>query len=278
MVFQDLRAIAARNNYVELGRAADAVYRDTGRGPLERAFASVLWAYAMLRIDPHRYLDRALSMADAGIPVLLAARDDNRDDVDWVTITYGGCFQSVGRHEQAEQIFRELLDRSDVDITYRLITVANLAHSLNSQGRRGEALRVWRTAAEEIDAIPRENWTAFLFRERQRVRLNLADFYLSVPDPDKAAAELDAVDHTNATLLMSVSYLVSRARLAVLRDDWETAEELGMRANAGAIQAGYVPLRIDALGVLVAVAGRRARYAEQQRLVLEMATLASPVR
>jgi hypothetical protein len=65
---------------------------------------------------------------------------------------------------------------------------------------------------------------------------------------------------------------------AEIINDWATAEELGIRANAGAIQAGYAPLRVDALGVLVAVAGRRARYAEQQRLVLEMAALTAPTK
>jgi tetratricopeptide (TPR) repeat protein len=275
---QDLRTIATKANYVELGRAAEAVYCDHSRNALERAFAGVLWAYAMVRIDPHRYMNRALTMADESAAVLLAARDTDKDNVDWVTVTYGGCYQYAGRHGQAERVFRELLARPDVDMTYRLVTVASLAHSLNSQGRRDEAMKVFHTAGEEIDAIPQEQWTPFLFRERQRLRLNLADYYLAIPDPDRAEAELKAVEHKDATLLMSVSYLVSRARLAVLRDDWEAAEELGMRANAGAIQAGYTPLRIDALGVLVAVAGRRARYAEQQRLVLEMATISSSVR
>ena len=275
MVYQELKAIAHRANYVELGRAAEAVMRDQDRPQLERAFAGVLWAYALLRIDVHRNHERALDKASEGALVFAAQRDTNPDAVDWATTVLGGCYQLVGDHEQAERIFRDLLERPDVDLTYRLVTVASLAHSLNSQGRRNEALKVFHSAAGEIDAVPREQWTPFLLRERQRLRLNLADFYLAIPDPDRAAAELDAVEHDDMTLLMSVSYLVSRARLAVLHDDWEAAEDLGMQANAAAVQAGYAPLRVDALGVLVSVAGRKARYAEQQRLVIEMATLSA---
>jgi tetratricopeptide (TPR) repeat protein len=278
VAFQDLKAIAVRANHVDLSRAAEAVYKDPSRNDTEHAFAGVLWAYALLRLDPHRYLDRGLSMADEGFSVLLAGRDVERDAVDWATTIYGGCYQLVGKHEEAERIFRELLDRPRLDLAYRLVTIPSLAHSLNCQGQKGEALRVFQAAAADIDAIPLQRWTSFVFRERQRLRLNLADYYLAIPDPDRAEAELDAVDHRDETLLMSVSYLVSRARIAVLGDDWDTAEELGIRANAGAIQAGYAPLRVDALGVLVAVAGRRARYAEQQRLVLEMAALTTPIK
>jgi tetratricopeptide (TPR) repeat protein len=276
MVYRELKAVAARANYAELARLAEAACCDRNCTALERAFASILWAYALLRLDSHRYLDRALTMADCGYADLLSSRHANLDAIDYATTIYGGCYQLIGKHLEGERIFRELLERPGVDITYRLVTVANLAHSLNCQGKKNEALKVFRTAAEEIDSVPQEEWTPFVFRERQRLRLNLADYYLAIPDPDKAKAELDAVDHRDATLLMSISYLVSRARLAVLRDDWDQAEELGIRANAGAIQAGYTPLRIDALGVLVAVAGRRGRYAEQQRLVIEMASLSTP--
>lgn len=276
MVYQELKVIASRANWVDLGRAAEAVYKDENRTPMERAFARVLWGYALLRLDPHRYLDRALTTGSEGYTALAAGRDSERDAVDYATTVYGGSLQCVGDHQEAERIFRELLEKPDVDITYRLIAVANLAHSLNCLGKKSEALKVFHAAGAEIDAVPQDQWKPMVFRERQRLRLNLADYYLSIPNPAKAEAELNAVDHRDITQLMSVSYMVSRARLAVLRDDWVAAEELGMRAHAGANQAGYTPLRIDALGVLVAVASRRGRYLEQQRLVVEMAQLSAP--
>jgi hypothetical protein len=72
---------------------------------------------------------------------------------------------------------------------------------------------------------------------------------------------------------MIAARLAAQARVAMLRDQWVDAEQLANRAADAALEVNYTPLRLDALGVLVACAARKNRREEQHRLVTEMATL-----
>ena len=162
----------------------------------------------------------------------------------------------------------------DADLSNRMKAGFSRAFSLYMLERRPEALTTYLELSRELDAIPEPELTVRLHRDRQRIRLNVADHYLSEDDHEAAEAELNQLVDQYLTPLMIASRLVSQARIAMMRDQWSDAEELANRACNAALEVNYTPLRIDALGVLVAVAARKNRREEQLRLVIEMASLA----
>lgn len=273
MVYQQLREMTQRADYAELARVAEQISTNTALEETERAFGSLLQAYALLRLDAYRNHEQALAVARpaaakaASVPVTEYSH--------WAQLLWAFMLQFVRRDDEAEVVLRQLLSSTDLSVSHRVVAFANLAHSLMMQKRTNEAVAVWLEASDEIDRLPADQRSPGVVRERERIRLNLADHYLTVPDVDAAEGALASLNEQELTPMMRGSLLVSRARIAMMRDEWGQADQLATEAHTLATKVNYQPLRVDALGVLVAVSARMGRRADQQRLVIEMASLAA---
>lgn len=275
VIYQHLRELAQRADYPALAQAAELVAREPEYSTVDRALASLLWGYALLRIDPTQNSERAFDLATPAAESLRANARRHPDASVWAQLVWAFMLQFAGRDPEAERVLRALIADEEIPLNHRLVAWANLAHSLTNQGHSEEAAQTLQAAAEAIDALPHDRRTTGIRRERERIRLNLADFYLSLPDVDAAETTLSPLDESQLTPLMATSLQVSRARIAMMRDNWDLAESLAQEAHTVAIEVGFQLLRIDALGVLVAAAGRRGRTAELRRLAIEMAALSA---
>jgi tetratricopeptide (TPR) repeat protein len=208
-----------------------------------------------------------------GVVLLDGNRQTDAFMVNWVTLMASLCWQLMGNHAKAAAILEQLLALPDLDISHRVKGAFSRAFSLYALGRQSEALATYLDLAAELDSLSREQHTLSTRRERQRVRLNIADHYLNACDVDAASYELSALEEEFMTPLMVAARLAAQARVAMMRDQWVEAEQIANRANDAALEVRYIPLRLDALGVLVACAARKNRRDEQHRLVTEMATL-----
>jgi tetratricopeptide (TPR) repeat protein len=193
--------------------------------------------------------------------------------VDWAQILNGLSWQLLGMHHDAVAVFEEILGLPDAHTSHRIKGAFSRAFSLYALGRHQEALGTYLNLAAELDHIPEEQQTLSTRRDRQRLRLNITDHYLNAGDVDAAAGALAELEEACMTPLMSAARLAAQARVAMMRDQWVEAEQIANRANDAALEVNYIPLRLDALGVLVACAARKNSRDEQHRLVTEMATL-----
>jgi hypothetical protein len=273
MVFDRLREIALRGGYRELAEVAGEIVQTAGEMSLLGAYAALLRAYALLRINVHQHQAEAFADGARTVEHLTSQRDESPDHADWALNIWAFMLQFVGRDAEAEAVFRDTLARPGVALIHRVAASANLAHSLTMQRRPAEAVDALQTAGAEIDGLPEVAQTPVIRRERQRIRLNTADYHVGLKDLMQAEAELNQVDQEILTPMMRAAFLVSRARIAAMRDQWDEAEILAAQANTIALDIPFAPLREKALGVLVACALRQGRYEEQERLVIEMASL-----
>lgn len=256
-----------------LAREAQHLAERAGATPLERGVALVVWGYSLLRVNSHQYRQLSLALLTEGRVSVQNERGKNPAICDWAILLGGVSWQLLGEHEDAMRVFDEVLSLPDVEISNRLKAAFSRAYSLYALGRDPEALDTYLNLAAELDRLPQNAQTLSTLRERQRVRLNLADHYLNAGQVDAAEAELAAISQEYMTPLMIAAQLAAQARVAMMRDRWEEAEQLANRANDAALEVNFIPLRLDALGVLVACAARQNRREEQHRLVNEMAVL-----
>lgn len=256
-----------------LAQEAERAATSESASQLERCVAVVLWAYGLLRQDSHKHRDVAAHLTTGAKTMLEGERINDPFIVDWAMLTAATCWQLLGVHDNAAALLDKILASPDVDIAHRIKGAFSRAFSLYSLGRHQEALATYLDLAAELDRLPDVQQTLGTRRDRQRLRLNTADHYLNAGDVNAAAEALAGLEEEYMTPLMSAARLAAQARVAMMRDQWVEAEQTANRANDAALEVNYIPLRLDALGVLVACAARKNSRDEQHRLVTEMATL-----
>jgi tetratricopeptide (TPR) repeat protein len=175
---------------VVLAREAEAVVTTHGASQLDRGLASVLWAYGLVRQDAHKHRDLAADLAKQGLVLLSDQRSQDPFMVDWAMLMAGVSWQLLGDHERAITLLDEILSPSDLDIAHRVKGAFSRAFSLYALGQQQDALHTHRQLADELDRLPEAQQTLSTRRDRQRVRLNMADHYLNVGDFDAAAEAL----------------------------------------------------------------------------------------
>lgn len=272
--FDRLFSLSKATAYSDLAREAERLATAQGCTLLECGVAYAFWGYSLLRLDPHKHQQKAADLTTQAETLLLDATGEDPYLIGSALLTVGLSWQLLGDHDRAGPAFAGILSQPGADLALKVKAGFSRAFSLYAAARHDEALCTYQELAQQLDSLPADLLTAGLRRDRQRIRLNVADHYLKMGQNEAADAELKHVEGAALTPLMDASRLVSQARIAMMRDQWREAETFANRAYTAALEVKYNPLRIDALGVLVAVAARRNRRDEQLRLVVEMASLA----
>lgn len=271
--FQKLLELSRSSQHKELALVATKCIGAPSLNGLEQGVTRILWAYAHLRLDPHRYHQQAIAEAAKGAALLPGERATDPPLVDWALLTYGMCLQLVGDHPEALRVCDELLAKQDLSLPNRIKAWNSRAYSLYHLGRRAEAAHSFHEAAQYLDALPADQLDPQVRCERQRLRVNLADHYLSEGEPARAEAELNAVDLNYITPLIATAITAHRARAALMLNRWNEAAEYANQALGVSIEGQYKPLRVDALTVLTTLAGLQGRRDDLIRLALEIAAL-----